>query len=147
MYFFLMQLLPPHFLNGKDELKNHNSFQALPWDNMVTLKLSFILCEVLCLLFPLCFCFFFKCTLLFSLVKYTPLKFSNTYEYPWWGYIIGGFFTLSSTLVVPVWMLYAVSVTPGTVKQVQSHVSTVAKESRYYRQSSYKSHKLKTMKL
>uniref|UniRef100_A0A8C3A5L1 Transporter n=1 Tax=Cyclopterus lumpus TaxID=8103 RepID=A0A8C3A5L1_CYCLU len=47
-------------------------------------------------------------TFLFSLVKYTPLTFNNTYEYPWWGYTIGGFFTLSSTLMVPLWMLYAV---------------------------------------
>ncbi|XP_028430846.1 sodium- and chloride-dependent GABA transporter 2-like [Perca flavescens] len=57
------------------------------------------------------------CTFLFSLVKYTPLKFNNTYEYPWWGYAIGGFFTLSSTLMVPLWMLYAVSVTPGKLRQ------------------------------
>ncbi|KAK1901842.1 Sodium- and chloride-dependent GABA transporter 2 [Dissostichus eleginoides] len=47
------------------------------------------------------------CTFIFSLVKYTPLKFNHTYEYPWWGYTIGGFFTLSSTLMVPLWMLYA----------------------------------------
>uniref|UniRef100_A0AAQ5ZB48 Transporter n=1 Tax=Amphiprion ocellaris TaxID=80972 RepID=A0AAQ5ZB48_AMPOC len=57
------------------------------------------------------------CTFLFSLIKYTPLKFNNTYEYPWWGYALGGFFTLSSTLLVPLWMLYAVCVTPGTLKQ------------------------------
>uniref|UniRef100_A0A672Z6X2 Transporter n=1 Tax=Sphaeramia orbicularis TaxID=375764 RepID=A0A672Z6X2_9TELE len=61
------------------------------------------------------------CTFLFSLVKYTPLKFNNTYEYPWWGYAIGGFFTLSSTLLIPLWMLYAVSITPGTLKQVWTH--------------------------
>uniref|UniRef100_A0A3P9HH39 Transporter n=1 Tax=Oryzias latipes TaxID=8090 RepID=A0A3P9HH39_ORYLA len=46
------------------------------------------------------------CTFVFSLVKYTPLKFNNVYEYPWWGYALGGFFTLSSTLMVPLWMLY-----------------------------------------
>ncbi|CAG5980460.1 unnamed protein product [Menidia menidia] len=56
-------------------------------------------------------------TFLFSLIKYTPLKFNNTYEYPWWGYAIGGFFTLSSTLLVPGWMLYTVSITPGTLQQ------------------------------
>uniref|UniRef100_A0A4W5QXW8 Transporter n=1 Tax=Hucho hucho TaxID=62062 RepID=A0A4W5QXW8_9TELE len=50
-------------------------------------------------------------TLVFSLVKYTPLKFNNTYEYPWWGYAIGGFFTLSSTLLVPLWMLYKMTKT------------------------------------
>uniref|UniRef100_A0A3Q4C0P8 Uncharacterized protein n=1 Tax=Mola mola TaxID=94237 RepID=A0A3Q4C0P8_MOLML len=48
-------------------------------------------------------------TFIFSLVKYTPLKFNNTYEYPWWGYALGWFLTLSSTLMVPFWMLYAVS--------------------------------------
>uniref|UniRef100_A0A8C8GPQ2 Uncharacterized protein n=1 Tax=Oncorhynchus tshawytscha TaxID=74940 RepID=A0A8C8GPQ2_ONCTS len=58
-------------------------------------------------------------TLVFSLVKYTPLKFNNTYEYPWWGYAIGGFFTLSSTLLVPFWMLYKMSVTAGSLRQVQ----------------------------
>ncbi|KAJ0023902.1 hypothetical protein NQD34_003801 [Periophthalmus magnuspinnatus] len=56
-------------------------------------------------------------TIVFSLVKYSPLKFNNTYEYPWWGYAIGGLFTLSSTLLVPLYMLYAVCVTPGTFKQ------------------------------
>ncbi|KAM6927834.1 sodium- and chloride-dependent GABA transporter 2-like [Xenentodon cancila] len=67
------------------------------------------------------------CTFLFSLVKYTPLKFNNTYEYPWWGYVIGGFFTLSSTLMVPLWMLYAVSVTPGTLTQRLKLLCTPAK--------------------
>ncbi|KAA8593403.1 hypothetical protein FQN60_009519 [Etheostoma spectabile] len=68
------------------------------------------------------------CTFLFSLVKYTPLKFNNTYEYPWWGYAIGGFFTLSSTLMVPLWMLYAVSVTPGTLRQRLKVLSTPAND-------------------
>uniref|UniRef100_A0A3P9HH80 Transporter n=1 Tax=Oryzias latipes TaxID=8090 RepID=A0A3P9HH80_ORYLA len=55
------------------------------------------------------------CTFVFSLVKYTPLKFNNVYEYPWWGYALGGFFTLSSTLMVPLWMLYAVTSKPGSL--------------------------------
>ncbi|XP_072308516.1 sodium- and chloride-dependent GABA transporter 2-like [Eucyclogobius newberryi] len=56
-------------------------------------------------------------TIIFSLVKYSPLKFNNTYEYPWWGYAIGGLFTLSATLLVPLFMLYALCITPGTFKQ------------------------------
>uniref|UniRef100_UPI003AAA4382 sodium- and chloride-dependent GABA transporter 2-like n=1 Tax=Centroberyx gerrardi TaxID=166262 RepID=UPI003AAA4382 len=68
------------------------------------------------------------CTFVFSLVKYTPLKFNNTYEYPWWGYTIGGFFTLSSTLMVPLWMLYAMSVTPGTLRQRVKALCTPAKD-------------------
>ncbi|KAI3370031.1 hypothetical protein L3Q82_024819 [Scortum barcoo] len=67
-------------------------------------------------------------TFLFSLVKYTPLKFNKTYEYPWWGYTIGGFFTLSSTLMIPLWMLYAVSVTPGTLRQRMKILCTPAKD-------------------
>ncbi|XP_067361878.1 sodium- and chloride-dependent GABA transporter 2-like isoform X1 [Channa argus] len=66
------------------------------------------------------------CTFIFSVVKYTPLKFNNTYEYPWWGYTIGGFLTLSSTLIVPLWMLYAVLATPGTLRQRLKVLSTPA---------------------
>ena len=67
----------------------------------------------------------FQFTFIFSLVRYAPLKFNNTYQYPWWGYAIGWFLTLSSTLMVPLWMLYAVCVTPGTLKQVRPHSSSV----------------------
>uniref|UniRef100_A0A668UC37 Transporter n=1 Tax=Oreochromis aureus TaxID=47969 RepID=A0A668UC37_OREAU len=68
------------------------------------------------------------CTFLFSLIKYTPLKFNNTYEYPWWGYAIGGLFTLSSTLMVPLWILYAVCITPGTLRQRLKLLCTPAKD-------------------
>uniref|UniRef100_A0A8C5HJJ8 Transporter n=1 Tax=Gouania willdenowi TaxID=441366 RepID=A0A8C5HJJ8_GOUWI len=68
------------------------------------------------------------CTFIFLMTKYTPLKFNNTYEYPWWGHMIGGFFTLSSTLLVPLWMLYAMSVTPGTFKKRLKLLCTPAKE-------------------
>lgn len=67
-------------------------------------------------------------TLLFSLIRYTPLKFNNTYEYPWWGYALGAFFTLSSTLMAPLWMLYAMRVTPGTLKQRLKTLCTPAEE-------------------
>lgn len=67
------------------------------------------------LLFPC-----FQGTFIFSLVKYTPLKFNNTTPYPWWGYALGWWFTLSSTLMVPLWMVYNVSITPGTLRQVSS---------------------------
>ncbi|XP_058486783.1 sodium- and chloride-dependent GABA transporter 2-like [Solea solea] len=68
------------------------------------------------------------CTLLFAVVRYTPLKFNNTYEYPWWGYALGGFLALSSTLFVPLWMLYAVSVTPGTLRQRLEVLCSPAKD-------------------
>ncbi|XP_049589297.1 sodium- and chloride-dependent GABA transporter 2 isoform X1 [Syngnathus scovelli] len=56
-------------------------------------------------------------TFIFSLVKYKPLKFNNTIEYPWWGYALGWWFTLSSTLNVPLWMVYKLITTPGTLRQ------------------------------
>ncbi|XP_067443265.1 sodium- and chloride-dependent GABA transporter 2-like [Thunnus thynnus] len=67
-------------------------------------------------------------TFVFSLVKYTPLKFNNTTEYPWWGYALGWWFTLSSTLMVPVWMLYNLIITPGTLRQRISILCTPAED-------------------
>uniref|UniRef100_A0A8C2JF78 Transporter n=1 Tax=Cyprinus carpio TaxID=7962 RepID=A0A8C2JF78_CYPCA len=64
-------------------------------------------------------------TFIFSLVKYTPLKFNNVYEYPWWGYAIGGFFTLSSTLLVPLWMIYLVGTTPGSMFRGRDWVRSI----------------------
>eukprot|EP00064_Thunnus_orientalis_P012588 superscaffoldBa00001947_g12623 len=67
-------------------------------------------------------------TFVFSMVKYTPLKFNNTIEYPWWGYALGWWFTLSSTLMVPVWMLYNLIITPGTLRQRISILCTPAED-------------------
>lgn len=50
--------------------------------------------------------------------KSTALKFNNVMEYPWWGYALGWWFTLSSTLLVPLWMVYKLSTTAGTLRQV-----------------------------
>ena len=61
-----------------------------------------------------------KATFVFSLVKYTPLKFNNTLDYPWWGILLGWWFTLSSTLIVPLWMIFKVAITPGTLRKVSS---------------------------
>ncbi|XP_060898922.1 sodium- and chloride-dependent GABA transporter 2-like isoform X2 [Labrus mixtus] len=67
-------------------------------------------------------------TFVFSLIKYTPLKFNNIIEYPWWGYALGWWFTLSSTLMVPLWMLYNLYKTPGTLRQRVSTLCTPAKD-------------------
>ncbi|XP_026786519.3 sodium- and chloride-dependent GABA transporter 2-like [Pangasianodon hypophthalmus] len=56
-------------------------------------------------------------TFVFSLVKFSPLKFNNIIEYPWWGYAIGWWFTLSSTLLVPLWMIYALLTSSGSFRQ------------------------------
>ncbi|XP_056885945.1 sodium- and chloride-dependent GABA transporter 2-like [Takifugu flavidus] len=63
-------------------------------------------------------------TFLFSLIKYTPLKFNNTIDYPWWGYALSWWFTLSSTLMVPIVMVFKVVRTPGTLRQRFSHLCT-----------------------
>ncbi|XP_018602398.1 sodium- and chloride-dependent GABA transporter 2-like isoform X1 [Scleropages formosus] len=72
-------------------------------------------------LFKYCWRYFtpFICaaTFIFALIRFTPLKFSNVYEYPWWGHAIGWFFTLSSTLMVPLCMVYGMATTPGTIRQ------------------------------
>ncbi|XP_061689457.1 sodium- and chloride-dependent GABA transporter 2-like isoform X2 [Syngnathoides biaculeatus] len=68
------------------------------------------------------------CILVFTFVKYTPLKLNNTYEYPWWGYTIGGVLGLSSPLIVLLRMLYDVSVTPGTLKERLKFLCTPAKD-------------------
>lgn len=82
------------------------------------LKLLSEICDLCPWDFKHSFHYCFQGTFIFSLVKYTPLKFNNTTEYPWWGYAVGWWFTLSSTLMVPIWMLYNLSVTPGTLRQV-----------------------------
>ncbi|XP_058259926.1 sodium- and chloride-dependent GABA transporter 2-like isoform X2 [Hemibagrus wyckioides] len=56
-------------------------------------------------------------TFVFSLVKFTPLKFNNIMEYPWWCYAIGWYFTLSSTLLVPLWMIYGLLTSSGSFRQ------------------------------
>uniref|UniRef100_A0A1A8FLJ7 Transporter n=2 Tax=Nothobranchius korthausae TaxID=1143690 RepID=A0A1A8FLJ7_9TELE len=67
-------------------------------------------------------------TFIFSLVKYTPLKFNNKIEYPWWGYALGWWFTLSSTLFVPLRMLYNLYITPGTLRQRVSVLCTPSED-------------------
>ncbi|XP_070829692.1 sodium- and chloride-dependent GABA transporter 2-like [Chaetodon trifascialis] len=55
--------------------------------------------------------------LLVSLMMFTPLKYNNTYQYPWWGYAIGIFLALSSVLLSHLCFFYRMAVTPGTVMQ------------------------------
>uniref|UniRef100_A0A8C2BKJ1 Transporter n=1 Tax=Cyprinus carpio TaxID=7962 RepID=A0A8C2BKJ1_CYPCA len=53
-------------------------------------------------------------TFIFSLVKYSPLKFNNTYVYPWWAYAIGWFLAVSSLSLIPINMIYKVYKQKGT---------------------------------
>ncbi|XP_041083238.1 sodium- and chloride-dependent GABA transporter 2-like [Polyodon spathula] len=56
-------------------------------------------------------------TFIFSLVKYTPLKYNRTYEYPAWGYILGWFLALSSMVLVPLWIVFKLTQTKGTIRK------------------------------
>ncbi|XP_065809879.1 sodium- and chloride-dependent GABA transporter 2-like [Labrus bergylta] len=64
--------------------------------------------------------------LLFYLVNFTPLRYNNTYSYPWWGYALGLFLALSSVLIAPLWILYSLAVTPGTLRQRLKVLTTPA---------------------
>lgn len=55
---------------------------------------------------------------LFSLIKYTPLKYNNTYEYPPWGYVLGWLMALSSMVCIPLCAIFTLLKTKGPLKQV-----------------------------
>uniref|UniRef100_A0AAQ5XVX2 Solute carrier family 6 member 11a n=1 Tax=Amphiprion ocellaris TaxID=80972 RepID=A0AAQ5XVX2_AMPOC len=44
-------------------------------------------------------------TLVFLLLRYTPLRFNNSYVYPWWAYWIGWFLAMSSLSLIPITMI------------------------------------------
>uniref|UniRef100_A0A8C4MQV0 Transporter n=1 Tax=Equus asinus asinus TaxID=83772 RepID=A0A8C4MQV0_EQUAS len=56
-------------------------------------------------------------TFLFSLSKYTPLKYNNIYVYPLWGYFIGWFLALSSMVCVPLFIIITLLKTQGSFKK------------------------------
>uniref|UniRef100_A0A8C2GTN4 Transporter n=1 Tax=Cyprinus carpio TaxID=7962 RepID=A0A8C2GTN4_CYPCA len=53
-------------------------------------------------------------TFIFSLVKSSPLKFNNTYMYPWWAYGLGWFLAASSLSLIPINMIYKLYMGKGT---------------------------------
>lgn len=65
-------------------------------------------------------------TFLFSLIKYTPLKYNNWYVYPPWGYAIGWLMALSSMICIPVYAIYILLKTKGTLSQRLKHLVTPA---------------------
>ncbi|XP_044227722.1 sodium- and chloride-dependent GABA transporter 2-like [Thunnus albacares] len=56
-------------------------------------------------------------TFIFSLVKYSPLKFSNTYVYPLWANIMGWFIATVSLSLIPLFVLYKMMQGKGTLRQ------------------------------
>ncbi|XP_059208155.1 sodium- and chloride-dependent GABA transporter 2-like [Centropristis striata] len=56
-------------------------------------------------------------TFIFSIVKYSPLKFSNSYVYPLWANILGWFIATVSLSLIPLFMLYKILHEKGTLRQ------------------------------
>ncbi|KPP69044.1 sodium- and chloride-dependent GABA transporter 2-like [Scleropages formosus] len=56
-------------------------------------------------------------TFAFSLIKYTPLKYNNEYVYPQWGYALGWMLALSSMICIPLWIVYKLCTTKGTLRE------------------------------
>uniref|UniRef100_A0A4W5L4P1 Transporter n=1 Tax=Hucho hucho TaxID=62062 RepID=A0A4W5L4P1_9TELE len=56
-------------------------------------------------------------TFVFSLLKYSPLKFNNTYVYPWWAYGLGWILAMSSLSLIPITMIYKLYQAKGTFWQ------------------------------
>lgn len=57
-------------------------------------------------------------TFIFSIVKYSPLKFNDSYVYPLWANIFGWFIGSISLSFIPLFMLYKLIKTEGTLRQV-----------------------------
>uniref|UniRef100_A0A4W6EHH6 Transporter n=1 Tax=Lates calcarifer TaxID=8187 RepID=A0A4W6EHH6_LATCA len=62
-------------------------------------------------------------TFIFSIVKYSPLKFSNTYVYPLWANILGWFIATVSLSLIPLFALYKIMQGKGTLRQVSIFLS------------------------
>nr|XP_033808373.1 sodium- and chloride-dependent betaine transporter isoform X1 [Geotrypetes seraphini] len=56
-------------------------------------------------------------TFLFSLIKYTPLKYNNKYVYPPWGYAVGWLMALSSMICIPLYAIYYFLRTEGSLSK------------------------------
>ncbi|KAL0272952.1 UNVERIFIED_CONTAM: hypothetical protein PYX00_005746 [Menopon gallinae] len=54
---------------------------------------------------------------LFFCIQYEPVKYANTYEYPWWGQVIGFLVSASSMIWIPGYAIYFLIKTPGTFKE------------------------------
>uniref|UniRef100_A0A8C6U9F2 Transporter n=1 Tax=Neogobius melanostomus TaxID=47308 RepID=A0A8C6U9F2_9GOBI len=57
-------------------------------------------------------------TFIFSIVRYSPLKFSNSYVYPLWANILGWFIATVSLSMIPLFVIYQLINGKGTYKEV-----------------------------
>ncbi|XP_029374420.1 sodium- and chloride-dependent GABA transporter 2-like [Echeneis naucrates] len=56
-------------------------------------------------------------TFIFSIIKYSPLKFSNSYVYPLWANILGWFIATVSLSLIPLFVVYRIMQGKGTLRQ------------------------------
>ncbi|XP_039999729.1 sodium- and chloride-dependent betaine transporter-like [Xiphias gladius] len=97
---------------------------ALAWgfgaDNVVNI-IEDMTGQRLSVFFKLCWKYIIPLLSLISfilyLVGYTHLKFNNWYMYPNWAYTLGWTMTLSSVLMVPLWVVGQMCLTSGTFRQ------------------------------
>jgi hypothetical protein len=54
---------------------------------------------------------------IFSLVRYERFSYKE-YIYPWWGEVIGWSMALSSMLIIPLYAIYKIVTTPGSIRNV-----------------------------
>ena len=54
---------------------------------------------------------------MYSLINYERFKYKD-YVYPWWGELLGWLMALSSMLIIPIYAVYKIFTTDGTIKEV-----------------------------
>ncbi|KAJ6659966.1 hypothetical protein lerEdw1_018163 [Lerista edwardsae] len=65
-------------------------------------------------------------TFLFSLIRYTPLRYNNIYDYPQWGIALGWLMALSSMICIPLYVVFILLRTKGSLKQRLCQLTTPA---------------------
>lgn len=53
----------------------------------------------------------------FSIIRYEPLNYADTYEYPWWGELLGWSMAAASILCIPTYALLYLAQQSGPWKQ------------------------------
>ncbi|XP_074862465.1 sodium- and chloride-dependent betaine transporter [Carettochelys insculpta] len=67
-------------------------------------------------------------TFLFSLIKYSPLKYKNSYVYPPWGYTLGWLMALSSMVCIPLYVVIILLKTKGSLKKRLQQLTSPAQD-------------------
>ncbi|XP_068165842.1 sodium- and chloride-dependent GABA transporter 2-like isoform X2 [Antennarius striatus] len=85
------------------------------------------------ILFKLCWKFLTPivctATFLFSLVYWSPLSLRKGLVAPAWATVLGWLLTLSSVSLLPIWAIYCLATTPGTIAQRFQHLCSPAEDS------------------